>query len=278
MKKLLLIVPVFLCIFGFSNLTSGAGGSTPMPVYPVPVVAHRGSSFDAPENTLAAAKLSIEMNADGSECDVYRTADGVIVLLHDDNLKRTTGLDKKVTECDYETISKLDAGSWKALKFVSEKVPTLKEYLELFKGTNTRPVIEIKMEGIEKPVIDVVKEADMMDRVIVIAFSENVVKKVRELEPSIPAAWLYGKKEDTWTVEQMADFLTEKARYCNTNILDLNHGLLSPELLKILRNRGIFVWAWTVNEPERMETLLRWGIDSITTDRPDLLVEIMNRK
>jgi len=249
-----------------------------MPVYPVPVVAHRGSSFDAPENTLASARLSIEMGADGSECDVYRTADGVIVLLHDETLMRTAGLDKKVTECDYETISKLDAGSWKNQKFAGEKVPTLKEYLAVFKGTTTRPVIEIKMGGIEKAVIDVIKEAEMTDRVVIIAFSENVVKKVRELEPNISVAWLYGKKEETWTVEQMANFLTEKAGFCNTNILDLNHELLSPELLKILRNRGFFVWAWTVDDPARMETLLRWGIDSITTNKPDLLIEIMNRQ
>ena len=278
MKKLVLIVLTFLCIFGSSSLTFGADPRESMPVYPVPVVAHRGSSFDAPENTLASARLSIEMNADGSECDVYRTADGVIVLLHDDNLKRTTGLDKKVTECDYETISKLDAGSWKNPKFAGEKVPTFKEYLELFKGTNTRPVIEIKMGGIELPVIEVIREAGLVDRVVIIAFSADVVKKVREIEPNISAAWLYGKREDTWTVEQMADFLTERAKYCDTKILDLNHGLLSPELLKILRNRGFFVWAWTVNEPDRMETLLRWGIDSITTDKPDLLIEVMNRK
>ena len=242
------------------------------------VVAHRGSSFDAPENTLASAKLSIEMNADGSECDVYRTTDGVLVLLHDGTLKRTAGVDKKVVECDYATLTKLEVGSWKDPKFAGEKIPTLKEYLAVFQGTNTRPVIEIKMDGIEQAVIDAVKEAGMADRVILIAFSEHVIKKVRELAPEISAAWLYGKKEDTWTVEQTADFLTEKAKYCNTNILDLNDGILSPELLKILRNRGFFVWAWTVNEPAVMETLLRWGIDSITTDRPDVLMEVMNRR
>lgn len=262
------------CVFGFINLTFGAS----VPVYPVPVVAHRGSSFVAPENTLASAKLSIEMNADGSECDVYRTSDGVIVLLHDGTFKRTAGLDKKVVECDYDTVSKLDAGSWKGPEYAGEKIPTLKEYLALFKGTNTRPVIEIKMGEIELPVIEAVREAGLLDRAVIIAFSEDVVKKVREIEPNISVAWLYGKKEEAWTVEQLADHLTERAKYCNTNILDLNHDLLSPELLKILRNRGFFVWAWTVDDPARMETLLRWGIDSITTNKPDLLIEVMNRK
>ena len=278
MKKLLLIVLTLFCISGLSQLTSGADNTLATPVYPVRVVAHRGSSFDAPENTLASAKLSIEMNADGSECDVYKTTDGVLVLLHDGTLKRTAGVDKKVVECDYATLAGLEVGSWKNPKFAGEKIPTFKEYLAVFQGTNTRPVIEIKMDGIEQAVIDAVKEAGMTDRVVIIAFSEHVVKKMRELAPEISAAWLYGKKEDTWTVEQMADFLTEKAKYCNTNILDLNYGLLSPELLKILRNRGFFVWAWTVNEPAVMERLLRWGIDSITTDRPDVLIEVMNRQ
>jgi len=277
MKKLIIVL-MFLCFPGLTLPALGAEGGQPMPIYPVPVVAHRGSSFDAPENTLASARLSIEMNADGSECDVYRTADGVLVLLHDETFKRTAGLDRKVTEVDYDTIAKLDAGSWKDPKFAGEKIPTFQEYLGLFKGTNTRPVIEIKMGGIEQQVLDAVKEAGMTNRVVVIAFSEDVVKKIRELEPNISAAWLYGKKEDTWTVEQMADFLTERAQYCNTNILDLNHGLLSPELLKILRNRGFFVWAWTVNDAPRMETLLRWGIDTITTDKPNVLIEVMNRQ
>ena len=268
---------LFIVLTLLSATAIAAEPRKPMPIYPAPVVAHRGSSHDAPENTLAAAKLSIEMNSDGSECDVYQIADGTVVLLHDGNLKRTTGLDKNVVECDYDTISKLDAGSWKGSKFKGEKIPTLQEYLALFKGVSTRPVVEIKMEGIEKPVLDAIRDAGLVDRAIIIAFSDNVVKKIREQEPNISVAWLYGKKEDTWSVQQMADYLTEKARNCDTTILDLNHGLITPELLKILRSRGFHVWAWTVDDPARMETLLRWGIDSITTNRPDVLNNVMSK-
>ena len=245
-----------------------------MPVYPVPVVAHRGFSYAAPENTLASTRLAIEAGSDGCECDVYRTADGKIVLMHDENLKRTTGIDGVITAFDYETLAKLDAGSWKSSDFKGEKIPTLDEFLAEFKGTDCRPVVEIKMEGIEKPVVDAIKKAGLLDKTVVIAFSSNVVRKIREHEPNLSVAWLYGKKHEGTPLE-LADILTAEAKKCNTNILDLNHELISPELLKILRNRSFFVWAWTVDDPERMKTLLRWGIDSITTNRPDLLREIM---
>ena len=246
-----------------------------MPVYPVPIVAHRGFSYAAPENTIASTRLAIESGADGCECDVYRTSDGKIVLMHDDKLKRTTGSDGVITDFDFESLSKLDAGSWKSPEFKEEKIPTLDEFLALLGGTDCRPVVEIKMEGIEKPVVDAIKKAGLLDKTVVIAFSSNVVRKIREMEPKLSVAWLYGKKHEGTALE-LADLLTAEAKKCNTNILDLNHELISPELLKTLRNRGFFVWAWTVDEPERMKTLLLWGIDSITTNRPDLLLEIMN--
>lgn len=282
MKRTSFLIVTFLILtLGVSILPSQGQGTeqkkSPMPIYPVPVVAHRGSSFAAPENTLAAAKLSIEMGANGSECDVYRTSDNKVVLLHDSTFKRTAGLDKRVVDCDYETVSKLDVGSWKDKKFAGEKVPTLKEYLKLFVGTPCRPVIEIKMEGIEQLVIDDVREAGLVDHVVVIAFSQNVVKKMRELEPNISVAWLYGDKHEGTPLE-LADLLTKRARECDTTVLDLNHTLITPELLKILRDRGFHVWAWTVDDPNRMETLLRWGIDSITTNKPDLLIEVMSKK
>lgn len=277
-----LIVNFLILTLGISVSTgmaqSGAASKKQvMPIYPVPVVAHRGASFAAPENTLVSAKLAIEQGANGSECDVYRTSDNKIVLLHDKTLKRTAGLDKPVIECDYETVSKLDVGSWKGTEFAGEKIPTLEEFLKLFVGTPCRPVVEIKMEGIEQLVLDDIRKTGMLEQTVIIAFSQNVVKKVRELEPNISVAWLYGDKHEG-TVEELANIITERAKACNTTLVDLNHTLITPELLKILRERGFHVWAWTVDDPKRMETLLRWGIDSITTNKPDLLIEVMNKK
>lgn len=249
---------------------------SPMPVHPAPIVAHRGSSATAPENTLAAAKLAVEHKANGCEVDVYRSADGKIILMHDGNLKRTAGLDKKVVDTTYTEMQKLDAGAWKNAKYAGEKIPTLEEYLAVLKGTDCRPVIEIKMEGIEEDVLKAVREADMVDVTVIIAFSKTVVKKMRELEPKLCVAWLYGT-EHKGTPQELADLLTKEARWCDTNILDLNHGLINPEMLAILRARGFHVWAWTVDDPNRMEQLLRWGIDSITTNKPDVLHGIMTK-
>lgn len=248
-----------------------------MPVHPAPIVAHRGSSATAPENTISATKLAVEHGSNGCECDVYTTTDGVVVLMHDGTLKRTAGLDKKVTDATYAEIRKLDAGSWKSPKFAGEKVPTLDEFLATLKGTTCRPVVEIKMEGIEKAVLKSIKDADMLDETVIIAFSKNVVKKVRELEPNICVAWLFST-DHKGTVEELAEIIVKEAKWCNTSVVDLNHGMITPELLKLLRDKGLHVWAWTVDDPARMEQLLRWGIDSITTNKPDVLREIMMRK
>ncbi len=245
-----------------------------MPVLPTPVVAHRGFSFAAPENTLASTRLAVETGADGCECDIYATVDGKIVLLHDETLKRTAGLDKKVAQCDFETVRALDAGSWKSPDFAGEKVPTLEEFLDVLKTTNCRPVVEIKMPGIEQQTVEAIRNAGLTDRAAIISFSSAVVKKVRELEPRLCVGWLYGEKQKG-TTQELADLLTKTAEQCDTTLLDLNHELISPELLKILKNRGLHVWAWTVDDPKRMETLLRWGVESITTNRPDLLIGLM---
>lgn len=234
------------------------------------VVAHRGFSGIAPENTLAAIRLAIKAGATGCEFDVYGCKDGNVVLMHDKTVDRTTNGKGAVTELGLQTLQSLDAGSWKHPKYSSEKVPTLVQALQLLKGSKCQPVIEIKMEGISKQVVEDVRRLGMADEVAVIAFSHNAIREIRHLEPRIKCAWLHGKKPNG-TPAQQADWIKAQASSCNTNIVDLNYKILSPELVKQLKQRGLGVWTWTVNEKRVMQTLKKWGIDSITTDYPDRL-------
>ncbi|MDR2643986.1 MAG: hypothetical protein LBC74_14495 [Planctomycetaceae bacterium] len=246
-------------------------------------VAHRGASYLAPENTLLAYRIAISAGANGAECDVYKTADNVLVLSHDQSTKRTMGgKNQDITKLTFDEIRKLDAGIWKGKQFKNEKVPTLDEYLELLKGTQCSPIIEIKMDQIEKPVIETVRKYDLISVTVIIAFSEKVVKEVRRLESNICVAWLYSEKLPKGTsaednADRLAEFLLKKCRQLDTNVLDLNHNIISPKLIKRLKEAGVHVWCWTVNDTERMKVLLDWGVESITTDRPELLNEILKR-
>lgn len=241
-----------------------------VPVGPCETVAHRGYSAVAPENTLVAISEAIQVGATGCEFDVYRCGDGTVVLMHDKTVDRTTDGTGRVTELSLDHLRQLDAGAWKGARFAGERVPTLKEALLRLRGTGCQPVIEIKMEGISHQVVDDVRALDMVDQVAVIAFSQQVVREIRELEPQLTCAWLFGDTIEGTPAEQ-ADWLKTRADQCNATILDLNYKILSPALVAELKHRDLAVWTWTVNEAAVMRALRRWGVDSITTDRPDLL-------
>jgi len=277
---LFLLVPFVLCFVGgvFGQIAES------MPVHRRLNVAHRGASYLAPENTLIAYRIAISAGADGAECDVYTTGDGVAILSHDKSTKRTMGgVDKDITKIGWTDIQALDAGAWKGKQFKGEPVPTLEAYLELLKGTNCHPVIEIKMDGIEQPVLDVIRKPGMVDVTTIIAFSPEVVKTVRKLEPNICVAFLYSENfKDKGTPEENADRLTEfllnRCKDLDTKVLDLNHDILSETLVKRLQGAGIHVWCWTVNDAARMNRLLDWGVESITTDRPELLNDVLKNR
>ena len=243
---------------------------------PCDSVAHRGFSAIAPENTLAAIEKAIEAGASGCEFDVYGCGDGTVVLMHDKTVDRTTDGSGRVTELTLQRLKQLDAGSWKHARFAGEPVPTLAEALGLLKDSGCQPVIEIKMEGISARVVETVRAVDMVDQTAVIAFSQNVIREIRRLEPRLPCAWLSGENLQGSPSER-ADWLAARAGECGTDLLDLSYKMLSSELIAELKRRELSVWTWTVNEPPVMRALICWGIDSITTDRPDLLRKELER-
>lgn len=237
------------------------------------IVAHRGWSAVYPENTLLAARMAAQAGADGTEFDVYATRDGVVVLMHDKTLQRTTNGTGEITSKTLAELRELDAGSWKDPQFAGEGVPTLDEALRTLKGSGCMPVIEIKMPGISERVVQAVRELDMVEQVAIIAFNGEVVREIRTLEPRIACAWLSSEKL-TGTVAERADWIVAQANSYQTEMVDLNYNMLSRELIAELKRRGLQVWCWTVNDPAVMEALLRWGVDSITTDRVDVLVQL----
>jgi glycerophosphoryl diester phosphodiesterase len=264
------------CIAAFDNFSVRRLPATPVvDQAALPLcdnVAHRGFSGIAPENTLAAVRAAIEAEASGCEFDVYACGDGTVVLMHDKTVDRTTDGTGRVTELTLAQLRQLDAGSWKDARYAGEPVPTLEEALRLLKGTGCLAVIEIKMEGISERVVRTVRDLGMVDQSAVIAFSQDVVREVRQLEPRLPCAWLCGE-DLQGTAAERADWLAERAAECGTDLLDLSYKMLTPELLAELKRRQLSVWTWTVDEAPVMRALRAWGVASITTNRPDILAE-----
>ena len=275
MKKLLAFVSV-LCIS--SSFAFAQDKATKFPPVPsAPTVAHRGFSAIAPENTISAAKKAIEVGAQGSEFDVYSTTDGLLFLTHDGNLKRTTGYDCACKAVDSKTLLSLDFGSWKGEEFKGEKVATYDAALQLFKGTKTRPVVEIKESGFEDKIVEGIRKYDMVDTAIVIDFNKNRVKKVRELEPNLCVAWLCSFDTKKETPQSMAQTIIDTLKECNTNVVDVHYGAVSEEFLKILADAGIEVMVWTVDNPADIQRMVDLGVKSITTNRPDLVLEAQKK-
>lgn len=258
------------------SLASAQNAKFP-PVPSAPTVAHRGFSAIAPENTITATKKAIEVGAQGCEFDVYSTKDGVLFLNHDTNLKRTTGYDCACNAVDSAKLFTLDFGAWKGEEFKGEKVATYEAALQLLKGTKTRPVVEVKASGFEEKIVEGIRKYDLVDTAIVIDFNAARVKKFRELEPDLCVAWLCSFKVSEETPQSMANKIIATLKDCKTNVVDVQYNAISPEFLKILDEAGIHVMCWTVDNPTDIERLVKMGVKSITTNRPDLVLEAQKK-
>lgn len=264
-----------LMLFQLMTAVQAEDGANNFPLLPkTPSVAHRGFSHVAPENTLSAIQEAIRIGAAGCEFDVYQTSDGEMFLNHDSSLKRVAGVDIAPDKITFEELRKLDAGAWKGEEFRGEKYPTLREALELLKPTATRPVIEIKADGFEEKLVALVRELGMEKEVIFIDFSAARVKKFREIAPEIPTAWLVSFDKETPTNEA-CETIEKTLASCGTNVVDMAFNKVSRELLDRLAGRGIHVMCWTVDHPADIARMIDLGVESITSNRPDLVLQAL---
>jgi glycerophosphoryl diester phosphodiesterase len=227
------------------------------------IVAHRGYSALAPENTLAAYRMAIEAGAPAAECDVYCTKDGQVVLLHDPTIDRTTDGTGPVTELTLEQVKALDAGAWKGEAFVGERIPTLAETLALTRG-KLRLVIEVKQPGIAARVVETIREAEAMGDVTLISFSADTCRQLRDLEPTLPVGWLTGGCKENDPDE--ADTLIRTALAAHCQFLDVAWTGIRPALMERARLAGMAVWAWTIDDPAAMRQMEELGVAAVTTN------------
>lgn len=244
----------------------------------VAIIAHRGASYDAPENTLAALRLAWEQQADGSEFDIYLTRDGQIAVIHDKDTKRTAGVLRKVVEHTLAELRTLDVGSWKGPQFRGEKIPTLSEMLALVpEGKSV--FVEVKCGPEIVPEMLKVLEQHRLkpQQTPIISFNADVIAAVKKARPELPAYWLVSlnKKGE---VPPTAEALIAKAKTLHADGLDLSAAeILDAEYARKIKAAGLKLYVWTVNDPKVARRMVQIGVEGITTDRPAWLREQLGK-
>ncbi|VTR78112.1 glycerophosphodiester phosphodiesterase [Cellulomonas hominis] len=254
-------------------VTTGTGvARTGGPGLGVPaVVAHRGNSAVAPQNTLAAFEAAWRAGAASIEIDIQLSADGHVVVIHDDTVDATTDGQGVVAELGLDALRSLDAGSWFAAAYAGQRVPTFAEVLDLMAR---RPGIDLLLElkgpwtaEQVRPVTDAIRAAGLADRVIGQSFWPESVEALAEADPELRRGLL---------VFQVPADPAELVRLCtDLGVMTCNpYGPLlveHPDLVERLHAAGLQVMVWTLNEPEHWAAATALGVDAVITDRPDRL-------
>lgn len=228
------------------------------------ILAHRGDPSQAPENTMPAFAAAIASGVDGVEFDVQATADGEMVILHDERLERTTNGKGFVKDLTLAQTKALDAGSWFKDTFAGEKIPTLAETLELFQPTSLFIDIELKTgkfpyPGLAEKTALLVKDMGLAERVVISSFNHQTLLEAKAAAPEMDlgiltyAAWL-----EPW------DYL----KHWGFHAIHPEKNACTPELVKGCHQRGFKVRPYTVDGERRARELFDLGVDAICTNRP----------
>ena len=233
------------------------------------VMAHRGLSADAPENTLYAFSDAISAGADFIELDVQQTRDGVLVVMHDSNLKRTTGVNKDIWDVDYADIQDLDAGSWFDPAYANARIPTLEETLQ-FVDKRAKLSIEIKptkhgSDTLEQDVAELITRYQYTDACYVTSFSYGSLKKVKEANPEIRTGYLMSVAYGQFYSLKYADAFS------------LNKVFVTSQVVNAAHQQGKQIFAWTVNGMSEVRSLCNLHVDSIITDDPVMVQNVISR-
>lgn len=235
------------------------------------VIGHRGAAARAPENTLTGLRRARELGCDWVEFDVRLTGDGALVLCHDARLERTTTGQGRVSAHNLASLRRIDAGSWFAPEFAGERLPTFDEALALAAELGLAANVEIKAErGQGAATVSAVTAAldrlgNRLPPVLVSSFLRPALAAMRDLAPFVPRGLLLRTIPFRWR--------TIAARLgCAT--INVDHRRLNARLAAEIRNAGYPLLAYTVNDPGRARTLFDWGVTSVFSDVPDIILTV----
>lgn len=228
------------------------------------VIAHRGASSYAPENTFAAFDLALRMGVSHLELDVHSTSDGHIVVVHDDLVDRTTSGHGPVTSHTLAELSALDAGSWFGERFAGERIPTFAGVLERYRGrAHVHTEIKGHSERLSERTVDLVRRHGMADQVTITSFQRARLAETRAYAPELPTGWLVG---------EITDAIVADARALGLTQLCPRAGTVTSELVRRLHAEGFVVRAWGVGTEDLMRQVVEAGADGMTVNFPDKLM------
>jgi glycerophosphoryl diester phosphodiesterase len=230
------------------------------------VVAHRGASGHAPENTLAAFRRAVELGASFIETDLQLSRDVHFVAIHDETLERTTSGTGPVHERTLAELRQMDAGSWFGSDYSGEKIPTLEEVLEFARQKDVVFYLELKpcaAWGAEHALVGALRQAGEIARAVVLSFDGGTLGMLRKLEPTLMTGLL---------AESMSDDPIGTAVKVGARQLAVRGDLVTPALLAEARKADLQVVSWTINHPAHMRALADAGVDGIITDYPERLL------
>ena len=233
------------------------------------VVAHRGASGHAPENTLAAFRRAVELGARFIETDLQLSRDSHFVAIHDETLDRTTSGHGPVHALKLAELRKLDAGSWFDPRFAGERIPTLEEILGFARESDAVFYLEIKPGGawgLEHALVGALRDAQEAVRALVLSFDASTLAAMRRLEPTLMTGFLFSRS----TADAIKRALEVGARQLAPRV-----DLVTPDLVAQARRVDLQVVTWTINEPAHMRELAIAGVDGIMTDYPDRLISVL---
>ncbi len=239
----------------------------------VQVLAHRGASAYAPENTLAAFRVAIEQGADWLELDVQQTKDGRLVAFHDLRVERTTNGRGAIRDLALDEVRALDAGSWFGERFAGERVPTFEDVLDLAREAGIRIFPEVKdprlYPGIEERVAGALRAYEYEDRAIVQSFDPASLERLRQINPRLRVAALY-TSENQFSGEPPA----------GAEVIGPPWQLIAADrgIVRDAHGAGRYVVVWTVDSPAGIRQMLDARVDGIITNRPDVARALVDER
>ncbi len=242
------------------------------------VVAHRGASFDAPENTRASFQLAWKQEADAIETDLYLTSDQQIVCIHDPTTERVSGKNLPVAQSTLAELQALDVGSWKDQRFAGERMPGLPDVLALVPDDKC---IYLEIKG-GPEILPFLQQALTESRLlphqtVIISFQRDVIRAAKQALPQRKAYWLvdFQKDEESGSWSPKAEELIAVAQSIHADGVDLEGKgeVVNETFVARCREAGLSVHVWTIDDPEAAVHFQRLGVASITTNRPGMLLE-----
>jgi len=242
-------------------------------------VAHRGHSIAFPENTLEAYRKAIELGVEMIECDINITSDGKLVMIHDSTLDRTTNGNGRVSAATWEEIQQLDAGGKFSPEFARVRVPSAEETLLLYKETGTFSCVEVKGGDAEESnrialaMVDLFIKHDMLDRAFLSSYHHDALHLARA---KCSELLLAPERLPDDAPPDAADAVRQTKSF-SAPVLQHQYTVLNADVVRVLHENEIAVWAWSTTDEASMLFGLELGADALMGDDVELMIEILNR-